>query len=394
MSHALLRSLKEERDNLVASMRSTLDEAEKREGGMSTEDGETIGRIDGDIAALDQRMAQVAAAIERAGDVEASIASALDAQYSGTADDVESDAALLRSVANRERSSAEFHRRDLLAGTATDGKETVPTGFYDRLVEHMIESSAILQAGPTVLDTGSGEPIKVPVTTSYSTGAIVAEAAAISESDPQFTDRTLGAYKYGVLIDVSSELLADTAIDLVEFITRQAGRAIGNAFGAHLVTGTGTNQPQGVATAATAGVTLATVTADGMIDLFYSVIAPYRSSSSCAFVTSDATMATIRKLKDSAGQYLWSPAQGPGTVDTFLGKPVYSDPNMAAHAAAAKSVLFGDFGTYFVRRAGGIRVERSDQFRFANDLATFRVLLRGDGMQADQTGAIKAYVGV
>ena len=404
MSHNLLGSLKSQRDKHVADQRKLLDDIEARmkgddSAGMTAEDTEAIGRFDTSISELDERMKQVAEAISRAADLDASITDVLDSQSSrddgGKGSDVETDAKALRAVATGERRAHTFsppdaEQRDLLAGTATDGKETVPVGFYDKLVEHMIESSAVLQAGPTTLDTQSGEPIQVPVTTSYSTGAIVAEAAAIPESDPQFAQRTLGAYKYGVMIQVSTELLIDTAINLVEFISRQAGRAIGNAFGAHLVSGTGTGQPLGVATSATAGVTAA-LNADSMIDLFYSVIAPYRSTAS--FLTSDANLAAIRKLKDGAGQYLWTPAQGPGVPDSFLGKSIYSDPNILAHAAGVKSVLFGDFATYFVRRAGGVRIERSDDYAFANDLVTFRVLLRGDGTQADQTGAIKALVG-
>lgn len=397
MSQVLLRSLNDQLNGKVAEMRSTIDEAEKRDGGLTAEDDAKLTEINTDIDALTARRSMVEASLKRAGDIDASVGSTLDAQTdTGAPDAPVTDDDKLRALGRGEVRSVVFavQKRDLLAGTATDGKETVPTSFYGKLVEHLINSSAILQAGPTTIDTASGEPIQVPVTTSYSSGALVAEAGAIPESDPQFDQRTLGAYKYGVLVQVSTELLTDTAVNLTEFITRQAGRAIGNSFGAHLVTGSGTNQPQGVATATVAGVTNATITADALIDLYYSVITGYRASTSAGWVTSDVNMATMRKLKDSAGQYLWSPAQGPGTVDSFLGKPVYSDPNIATHAAGQKSVLFGDFAAYFVRRAGGIRVERSDDFAFANDLATFRVILRGDGQMADQTGAVKALVGV
>jgi len=57
-------------------------------------------------------------------------------------------------------------------------------------------------------------------------------------------------------------------------------------------------------------------------------------------------------------------------------------------------VLFGDFSAYWVRLAGGIRFERSDDFAFSSDLVTFKVVARADGMTVDQTGAIKAFVGV
>jgi len=68
----------------------------------------------------------------------------------------------------------------------------------------------------------------------------------------------------------------------------------------------------------------------------------------------DATLANARKLKDTTGQYLWQPSLVVGAPDMFLGKPIVTDPNVAAVALSAKSVLFGDFSQFFVRLAGGV----------------------------------------
>lgn len=282
--------------------------------------------------------------------------------------------------------------------SAAAGANTVPTSFYDRLMAHLIETSAIMQAGVTVLNTSSGETIQVPKTTAHSTAAIVTEAGAIGASDPTFGQVSLGAYKYGTLIQVSRELLDDTGVDLEGYLAMQAGRALGNAFGAHAVTGTGSSQPRGVVTDATLGVTGGTgltgaFSADNLIDLHYSVIAPYRASSACYWLMRDASVAAARKLKDSTGQYLWQPSLQLGAPDMFNGKPVLTDPNVAATALSAKSVLFGDFSQYFVRLAGGVRFERSDDYAFNTDLVTFRALLRADGSLVDLTGAVKYFAG-
>jgi HK97 family phage major capsid protein len=103
-------------------------------------------------------------------------------------------------------------------------------------------------------------------------------------------------------------------------------------------------------------------------------------------------MATVRKLKDGQGAYIFA-AGAAGAPDTILGKPVNTDPNIAAVALGARSVLFGDFSQYFVRLASGVRFERSDDFAFATDLVTFRTVIRGDGDLIDLTGAVKCYVG-
>lgn len=282
--------------------------------------------------------------------------------------------------------------------SAGAGANTVPTSFYERLVAHLIEVSAIMQAGATVLNTNSGESIQVPKTTSHSTAAIVTEGAAISASDPAFGQITLGAYKYGTLIQVSRELLDDTGVDLEGYLAMQAGRALGNAFGAHAVTGTGSSQPRGVVTDATLGVTGATgvvgaFNSDNLIDLFYSVIAPYRASGSTKWIMKDSSVAVARKLKDTTGQYIWQPGLTADAPDTILGKQVLTDPNVAATALSAKSVLFGDFSQFFIRLAGGVRFERSDDYAFNTDLVTFRALMRADSALVDLTGAVKYFAG-
>lgn len=282
--------------------------------------------------------------------------------------------------------------------TAGAGANTVPTTFYERLVQHMIEVSAVMQAGATILNTSGGETIQVPKTTTHSTAAIVTEGGTISASDPAFGQIPLGAYKYGTLIQVSRELLDDTGVDLEGYLAMQAGRALGNAFGAHAITGTGTTQPRGVVTDATLGTTGATgvtgaFNGDDLIDLFYSVIAPYRASAATKWIMADSSVAIARKLKDTTGQYIWQPGLTADAPDTILGKQVLTDPNVAAAALNAKSVLFGDFSQFFIRLAGGVRFERSDDYAFNTDLVTFRALMRADSALVDLTGAVKYFAG-
>jgi HK97 family phage major capsid protein len=288
--------------------------------------------------------------------------------------------------------------RTLTKLTAGAGANTVQVSFFDELLQNMIETSAVLQAGVRVLNTSSGETIQIPKTTSHSTAAIVAEAAAIGVSDPAFGQASLGAYKYGVMVQLSRELVDDTTVDLQGYLAMETGRALGNAFGAHLIAGTGTGQPRGILTDTTLGVTSPTgvagmPSADNLIDLYYSVIAPYRNSPSAAYLMKDTTLGALRKVKDTTGQYIFQPSLTAGTPDTLLAKPIYTDPYMPANAVNARSVVFGDFSRYFVRLAGGIRFERSDEYAFNADLITFRALMRGDGALMDTTGALKHAVG-
>jgi HK97 family phage major capsid protein len=288
--------------------------------------------------------------------------------------------------------------RALTVAAPTGGGDTVPTSFYDRLVQNLIQTSAIMQSGATILNTAGGEVIQVPKTTAHSTAALVTEGSTIGESDPTFGQVSLGAYKYGCLIQISRELLDDSGVDLEGYLAMQAGRALGNAFGAHAITGTGTGQPHGLVRDATLGVTGGTgvggaFSSDNLIDLFFSVIAPYRKSPAATWLMADSSIANARKLKDTTGQYIWQPGLQAGVPDTIMGKPVLTEPNVAAVATSGKSVVFGDMSQYFVRLAGGIRFERSDDFAFDSDLVTFRALMRADGALVDLTGAVKYFAG-
>lgn len=399
---AYLKRLKEQRANTWEQAKALLDKAASEDRDLTAEEQQEYDRMNGDLDMVAERVKGLEEAEQRARDTEAAFEKLMAQPRQTPAEPVENEG--LRKFLKGEarsfdlRPQGKVNYRDLTKGTATAGGDTVPTDFYSQLVAHLIEVSGVLMAGPTVLNTDSGENIEVPTTTAHSEAAITAEGAAIGEDDPAFTKRTLGAYKYGVLIQVSSELLNDTGVDLEGYLAMQAGRALGNAFGAHLVTGSGSSQPTGVITSASTGKTGAAAkagvfTSDDLIDLFFSVIAPYRNSQSCGWLMKDATLGAVRKLADSNGQYLWQPSLQIGAPDTLLGKAVHTDPNVAAVAATAKSVAFGDFSAYFVRQVNGVRFERSDDYAFNTDLVTFRALLRGDGLTVDQTGAIKVFAG-
>lgn len=411
-----IQDLINKRATLVAEMRALLDDAGDT---LSGEAEQTFQRLNADIDALDQRRRTLEEADKRAAEqaeAEQRLGAPLTAdRRSDTGEGTSSFEQEIRSFLRGERRSVTVcpseqlsfqqlralgaQQRDLTKSPTTAGGHTVGTSFYAQLVDHLIEVSGVMQAGPTVLVTQSGENLPVPRTTGHSSAASeIGEGVAITESDPAFAQLVLGAYKYGVLVQVSYELLEDTYVDLLGYLAMQAGRAVGNAFGTRLATGTGSSQPQGVATAATVGVTggagvAGAFTADNLIDLHYSVIAPYRNSPSCGWLMRDATVAAVRKLKGSDNNYLWQPGLTVGAPDILLGKPVFTDPNVAAVATSARSVLFGDMSRYFVRQVRDIRFERSDEFAFGADLVTFRCVLRGDGGLADTTGAVKCFVG-
>lgn len=414
-SNAILESLKNQRLNAWESAKELADHVASENRDFSGEEQASWDKMNASIDAFDKRMKTVIDQDQRSADMDAAMAKAGRSTQTRIANGGGTDkAAELRSFLTGQGGAKTLDivpagivdYRSLSKLTAGAGGNTVPTDFYRRLVAHLIETGALIGAGVTVLNTAGGEQIQVPKTTAHSTAALVAEAGTIGASDPVFGQVPLDAYKYSFLTKVSRELLADTGVDLEGYLAMQAGRALGNAVGAALVVGTGSSQPQGIVPASSLGVTGATGDsggfgtqstaakgADQLMDLFYSVIAPYRASNSCGWLMRDATAGIIRKLKDSTGQYVWQPTLSAGAPDLLLSKPVTYDPNVAAVGLNAKSVIFGDFSQYFVRIAGGVRFERSDDFAFDTDLVTFRAIMRADGDLVDTTGAVKYFVG-
>lgn len=411
MSKALMKELNEQRLKLWNEAQGILDGAAAAKRDLDTTEDQRFNTISAEMDKLGARITQL-------GAIEEQNAAANDAMTrsgirgggsEGTGGELEQK---FRAVAEGTLRGFEiapekgslaaavrsYGRRDLVKGTTTAGGFTVGTTFYGQLMEYLVDASSILQLNPTVIQTAKGDDLAVPIVTSFGSAALVAEGGTIAESDPVFAKRTLGAYKYGELVQVSYELLTDSLFDVESFVARIAGRNVGIAMNTDFAVGNGSSKPAGVMSSATVGVTGGTgvagaFTADNLIDLYYSVPSQYRASRSAAWLLKDASMAAIRKFKDTTNQYLYSPGLVAGVPDQLLGKPIATVSDIAATGLSAKSVAFGDFSAYWVRLAGGVRFERSDDFAFDKDLVTFRCLVRGDGILVDQSGAIKVFQG-
>lgn len=390
----------EDRQHAVSELRRLVEETEGAEfSGEQQAEYEAQNRA---IDDLDERIKTGLAHMER----EATAAEALN-QFRAmgdlltpterAAEPTVSDDDLFRQLLRGEIRSFESkpEYRDLTKGSATAGGNIVTDVLYDRVVEKFTEEGVALAAGATLLNTASGEDMLIPTVTSYSTGALVAEGGTIGESDPAFGQSTLTVYKYGAIVDISSELAEDQGVgnfNVVNFVGDQGGAAVGRALSAAWSTGTGSSQPQGFVNC-TAGVTAASataITANEVIDLQHSVTAPYRQGA--AWAMNDSTVKAIRKLVDGNSQYLWQPGLRAESPDELLGAPVHADTNMAAIATGNKTIVYGNFERgYFARIAGGVRVESTNADKWSTDLISVRFIVRGGGVIVD-TNALRHLV--
>ena len=290
-----------------------------------------------------------------------------------------------------------IENRTQTAGTDAAGGYTVPTTLANFIVEAMLDWGPMYDPGITdEMVTSSGNPFDIP--TNDDTGnsaAALAEGADLTDDgsgDLVVGEKSLSAYTYATpWLKVSWELMQDSAFNLEAFIARKLGERLGRLANAQLTIGDGAGDPNGIVTSAVVGKSAAAVgaiAADEMIDLQHSVNAAYRRSPKCRWMFRDTTLASIRKLKDGQGNYLWQMGDVRiGAPDLILGKPYSVNDDTPAIATGNKSVLFGDFGRYTVRKVGRPLIGTVRE-RFWPKIG-LAGLIRFDGELLD-AGAVKA----
>jgi len=363
-----------------------IDSVEARGGVWSGEDEAKYASLTAEInkrneiIELEQREAKVTEAISKA---------AVD--FAGaTVSDNEAD--ILRKMAAGEIRGHEFRA---ITGSSTGAP--VPTSFYNEIIAVARLVNPLLDYA-TVLNTTSGENLQIPSQAGFSTATIVGQGSTVNVSEPTFNSFvTLGAYKFSALAQLSRELILDSGVDIIGFLAGQFGNAFGNAIGDKVVNGTGTVEPQGFLTTAATGVTGSTgvsgaFTADNVIDLIYSVDGSLRSLPSFAMLANSTSIAALRKLKDTAGNYIFNVADSVGKRDLVLGVPVIETPAMPTAGTGVRSLAVGDLKSLYIRNAGGLQVDRSDDYAFQTDLSTWRATWRLDSRLV-QTANIKVFRG-
>jgi len=288
----------------------------------------------------------------------------------------------------RSFTSLPSEQRDMTKGVATAGGNIVHSSMWDRIVDKLEEESQVVRAGATVINTAGGEDLLVPRVGTNPTGALVAEAGTIGESDAVIQQVSLGAFKYAALTQVSTELLSDSMFNVADFVTRIGGQAVTRALGTDLSNGSGSSKPKGIAQAATSfgtSATATTITYANLVEVEATMPIPYRTRETCWLMSPEAVK-VIRLLTDDQSRPLWEPSLQAGNPDQLLGYSVYVDGNLDAATSGKRAVVFAHAPSYAVRLAGGLQVDRSEDFAFSSGLVTFRYQIRGDGDAIDTNG--------
>ena len=378
--------LREKRANAWEAAKAFLDSRRSDKGILSAEDDATYTKMEQEITDLGKEIARQ----ERQEALEAELSKPTAAPLTGKP--------LGGSVDERTGRATDEYRSNfwnlmrtkspmpqvvdaLRIGSDTEGGYLVPDEYERTLVEALQEEN-IFRSLAHIIRTASGER-KIPVVSSKGTASWIEEGGAFPESDDTFGQVTIGAYKLGTTIKISEELLNDSVFDLESYIAREFARRIGTKEEEAFFTGDGSGKPLGVLAdkgGAEIGVTAASATAitsDELLDLYYSLLSPYRKKA--VWVVNDSTIKAIRKLKDNNGQYLWQPGLIANAPDTILGRPVKTSAFMPSIAAGAKSIIFGDFNYYWIADRQGRTFKRLNELYATTGQVGFLASQRVDG---------------
>lgn len=268
----------------------------------------------------------------------------------------------------------------LQVGTDSEGGYLVPDEFETTLIQALQEEN-IFRTLAKVITTSSGDR-KIPVVASKGTASWVDEEAPIPETDDAFGQVSIAAYKLATMIKVSDELLNDSVFDLQAYIAGEFGRRIGAKEEEAFFIGDGTGKPTGIFAAtggAEAGATTvgASIAFDDVMDLFYSLKAPYRKKA--VWVLNDSTVKALRKLKDGNGNYIWQPSVQAGVPDMILNRPYYTSSYVPELTAGNKVMAFGDFSYYWIADRQSRSFKRLNELYAATGQVGFLASQRVDG---------------
>lgn len=402
-----LKSLKDQRAKIASDMRALYDLTKSEKRAFSAEETDRWNRMSADEETLAKQIETIEAAETRLTGLEASVRPTLHdvntGAGAGAADDEKRYASafgsFLRagvegvSVDDKALLRARYRNSDVRAAqnvTTTGGGYLVPTGFSGQLTEAMKQFGGMLQACE-VFSTESGNPFPWPTNDDTgNVGEMLGINTAAGSQDLAYGQVMFNAYKFSSkIVLVPIELLQDSFFDVNAHVAKKLGQRIGRIGNQKLTTGTGTNEPMGIVTAATLGKTGATgqtgsIIYDDLVDLEHSVDPAYRATAK--FMLHDQSVKVLKKLKDSQGRPLWLP--GLSGVDgkfpsTILNYEYQINQDMPQMAASAKSVLFGDLSNYKIRQVLGITLLRLTERYAEFGQVGFIAFARMDGQLVD-----------
>jgi HK97 family phage major capsid protein len=238
--------------------------------------------------------------------------------------------------------------KTLTVSSDPGGGYLAPAEMSSEFIRDLVEFSPIRQYA-SVRTTGAPS-VKYPKRTGTTNAQWEGELEEAGTGEPSFGQAEVVVHKLKTYVDISEELLADSAGTAEAEVRLALAEDFGQKEAVSFVSGSGVKQPEGILTAAGIAHTVnghaTNLSADKLIDLLYALPAAYRNASGAAWAMNGTTLAAVRKLKDGQNNYLWQPSFQAGQPETILGKPVVEMVDMPDIGDGNFPIVFGDWSAY------------------------------------------------
>ena len=377
--------LKEKRAKAWEAAKAFLDSKQGSNGLMSAEDAATYDRMENEVVDLGKEIDR----LERQAVIDAELAKATstpitnkpNAQVAGDAKKGRATDEYKKAFWDNMRNKNSYEVTNALSiGTDSEGGYLCPDE-YERTLVQALEDEVFFRSLANVIRTSSGDR-KIPIVTSKGEAAWIDEGGQFPESDDSFGQTSIGAHKLATMIKVSDELLNDSVFNIEQYIAKEFARRIGAKEEESFFVGDGSGKPIGIFNT-TGGadtgveVTGTNITFDDVMDLYYSLRAPYRNKAT--WILNDSTVKAIRKLKDGNGNYIWQPSVREGEPDRILNRPYRTSIYVPEIAAGNRVMAFGDFSYYWIADRQGRSFKRLNELFATTGQVGFLASERVDG---------------
>jgi HK97 family phage major capsid protein len=337
---------------------------EQRRGDVVSD--EKLARIDASLTAHQQRLDEISLNRARPALEGRGVKDASAREHKSAFDDYvrSGEAAGLRALEMKAMS----------VGSNPDGGYLVPPELETEIGQRLANISPI--RGLASVRVISSSVYKKPFMTAGPATGWVGETDPRTQTGSAVLDSlSFPAMELYAMPAATATLLEDSAVNLDQWLAGEVDQVFAEQEGLAFVSGDGINKPKGflavttvangswawgnmgtIATGA-AGAFPASNPSDVLVDLIYALRAGYRQNAT--FVMNRKTQSTVRKFKDSTGNYLWQPPAVPGGKSNLIGFPLADAEEMPDVAANSLSIAFGDFRRgYLIVDRHGVRVLR------------------------------------
>ena len=383
-----LQELLEKKAALWEAMKQFLDEHTDEAGYISAEDAQAYEKMEAEMAELVRNIERYEENARIEEQLKSATARAIRpqpgadyAEWNGRTQSRRTTAEYRRAFTTALKTNFRKVNNSILETSSPSiGGYLVPVEFDSQIVTTLDEENIMRQIC-RVITTASEH--RINFVASKPAASWLGEGDTIALATETFGQVILDARKLAVAVKVSNELLSDSYYDLEGHLAQEFGNAIARAEEDAFINGDGQNNKplgllQSLAVSASSFITTTNtnISADDIINLEYSLKRPYRRKA--VWLMGDATLAQIRKFKDSTQNYLFQPSFSSEEPNRLLGYPIYTTPFMPPTASGNVAILFGDFSYFTIGERGDRTLKPLRELFSLSDQTAYLMIERVD----------------